>query len=66
MPPKFKPEEFAELLLDSLVMAAVIQTLSPLLSASIEESITKHFESMVKKLNDLQTENTRLQVLTVQ
>lgn len=59
MPPKLKPEDFVEALLDSRVVEALTKAFTPL-TQSLEESLTKKLDSIAATLRSVKEENSRL------
>lgn len=60
MPPKVKPDDFIEALLDSKVVDAFAKALAPFISLSIEESLKTKLTVFETSIRDLKTENARL------
>ena len=60
MPPKLKPDDFVEALLDSKVIDALAKALAPLISVTIEESLKTKLKVFETSLRDLKSDNTRL------
>ena len=60
MPPKVKPHDFIEALLDAKVVDALAKALDPLISLSIEESVKTWLKVFETAIQDLKTENTGL------
>jgi regulator of replication initiation timing len=56
MPPKLKPDDFVEALLDSRVVDALAKALSPLISLTIEESLNKKLAGLLTSVSDIKKE----------
>jgi len=60
MPPKVKPDDFVDALLDSRVVDALAKALSPLINKTIQDAIATHIGPVNIKISEMQAEYTTL------
>ena len=57
MPPKVKPDDFIDSLLDSRVVEALAKALAPLIKLTIEETVNKRFADLSSTIGEIKKEN---------
>jgi len=60
MPPKLKPDDLIDVLLDSRVVEALAKALVPLIRLTIEETVNKRFSDLSSGMGAIKKENTLL------
>jgi septal ring factor EnvC (AmiA/AmiB activator) len=61
MPPKLKPDDLVEALLDGRVVEALAKALSPFIQKTIDECLSQRLADFSKALHDVKASNDRLQ-----
>jgi hypothetical protein len=61
MPPKIKPDDIVDALLDSRVVEALAKALSPFIKKSIDEALDERLAALAKSVQEVKQANDRLQ-----
>ena len=61
MPPKIKPDDLVEALLDGRVVEALAKAVSPFMKKTIDKCLTERLEVVSKTIKDVQQNNNKLQ-----
>jgi len=64
MPPKIKPDDFVDVLLDTRVIEALAKALSPFIRLSIDEAVNKRFADQTSSASELKKETTNITEIT--